>query len=234
VAAGFLAASTLGTGYAVHLGWRAVAESLASVPLDRIPLRLGDWEAKGNEPIPQEVSNLLAQDTGLYRVYTNNLGQEVHCWVMYWSSLATVHGYHHPDVCWGNRGGVPTYRGLEVVAPSSGGRLPLTARRFDVTGGQNFILYWTQDGPRVWDAATEARASVQGMSEFSSGHGWVADLLAPPADRPPGRLTVVLATRHVGPTAERETAELARRLADELFTLCPWAAPPHAAGEPSP
>ena len=232
--AGLLAASTLGTGYAVHLGWRAVDESLASVPLDRLPLRLGTWEAKRDEPIPEEVTSKLGQDAGMYRVYRNNLGQEVHCWVMYWSSLSAIRGYHHPDVCWGNRGGVPTYRGIDVVEPAGGGRLPVTVRRFEVTRGQNFLLYWTQDGKRVWDEKVEAMAGGQGLTEFSSSNSWVSDLLSPPANRPPGRLTVVLVSRHVGPTAERDMNELARRLADELYALCPWASPPHPAGEQSP
>lgn len=232
--AAMLVTSAAGTGYAVRLGVQAASESLASVPLDRIPLRLGTWEAKGDEPIPEEVTSKLGQDTGLYRVYANNLGQEVHCWVMYWSSQSSILGNHNPDICWGHKGGVPTSRGVEVLAPACGGRLPVITRRFDMAGGQNHIVFWTQDGRRVWDDNTEAEIAAGTSSLGADSTNWVSDLLHPPTDRPPGRLTVVLATRHVGPTAEREVTELARRLGNELYALCPWAAPPHPVSEESP
>jgi len=221
-----LVLSAVGTAYAVRLGWVALGESLAKVPLDGIPMRLGPWQSKRDEPIPEHVTEILLQDVALYRVYSDNLGREVHCWLMYWSSLSAVQGYHHPDVCWGNRGGVPTYRGGVTVEPTGGGKLPLTARKFDITNGQHFILYWTQDGRRVWDEGAEADAAGHGARRSESGTAWVADLLRPPAARPPGRLTVVLVSRHVGPSAEKEMSDLARRLADEVYAVCPWAAPP--------
>lgn len=231
-----LVASAVGTGYAVRLGWLAVGASVANVPLDRLPLRIGPWQAKGDEPIPADVTERLVQDVGLYRVYSDNLGREVHCWVLYWSSLSAVRGYHHPDVCWGKRGGSPTFSGVVSVEPTGGGRLPITARTFAVGGGEHHILYWTQDGRQVWDAEAETEAGRTGGygPRSESGTAWVADLLTPPAARPPGRLTVVLATRHTGPAAERATAELARRLADELYAVCPWAGPPHPLGPPPP
>lgn len=231
LATALLLTATLGTVYAARLGWIAFSETLATVPLDRIPLRLGDWAAKGDEPIPEEVTSKLGQDTGLYRVYTNNLGQEVHCWVMYWSSLSSIRGNHNPDICWGNKGGVPKTRGVEVLMPACGGTLPVLTRRFDVTGGQNDIVYWTQDGRRVWDDETEAKIAFGRSPVGSDSTKWVSDLLHPPTDRPPGRLMVVLVTRHIGPVAQGEATELARRLGDGLYALCPWAAPPHPADE---
>ena len=40
-----------------------------------------------------------------------------------------VKGYHHPDVCWGNKGYLSSAKRIETIHPSAGGSIPATAPR---------------------------------------------------------------------------------------------------------
>jgi EpsI family protein len=227
----FLACAAFATVAAQFLGAGAEQELVAAAPLEQIPTRLGRWDGT-DVPVPDELREMLTPDAALRRVYTD-LGFEVHVWVVFWSSRNMVKGYHHPDVCWPNRGFRLDRRAVVPVA--AGGRtLPVTAREFAraKSGGaaashdRQLILYWTQEGRRVWSEDEERRVRAAGDS-----HDWLGERLfrREPA-APTGRLMVLLGTPlwGDGATIRAQTLELAARLADEVYRVCPWAAPPDA------
>jgi EpsI family protein len=200
----------------------------APAPLDRIPHRLGNWTGE-DAPVPEYVREMLSYDAATCRVY-RDLGYETHAWVIYWSSRNMVKGYHHPDVCWPNRG----FRmvGREVVPVRvAGGTIPLTVREFARGRDRQLILYWTQEGRRVWTEDDEQAARLA-----IGSHGWLGERLSG-RSRPEatGRLVVLVGTPTWGDGAaiRTRTVEFTRLLAAAVYDACPWATiPPEPAGGP--
>jgi EpsI family protein len=227
-----LAAAAAGAVALGVLGLAAEGAVVADAPLDRVAPTLGEWQGK-DQPVPDVVTDLLAPDRILHRWYVNNVGREGTVWVIYWGTGSAIKGYHHPDVCWGNKGYQAAEKWVEPV-PAGGGVVPATAREFRQGRERMVVLYWTQEGRRVWTDADE-HAAVSGMIGSSwYEHRWVGDLLGVRAEPPGPRLTVVVVVPDAGPSARREAADLTRLVADEIYQLCPWAAPggtARAAGE---
>lgn len=203
------------------LGTGAEQELVASAPLDQLPYVIGHWSAI-DTPIPEEVAGMLTYDAAAHRVY-RDLGYEVHVWVLFWSSRNMVKGYHHPDVCWPNRGFHLTRRDVVPVA-AGGGTLPITVREFTRGSDRQLILYWTQEGRRVWSEDDEKRVQAAGDS-----HDWLGERLFrrdPPEAT--GRLVVLIGTPvwGDGQTIRDQTLDFAARLANEVYRICPWATPP--------
>jgi EpsI family protein len=224
--AGWVVAVLLGFGVVAtgKLGWlgRANEEAVvANAPLDKIETRLDEWKGQ-DQPVPAAVTDLLAPDRVLHRLYINNIGREGAVWVMGWGTGAAIKGYHHPDVCWGNKGYEAAEKWTESIAVG-GGTLPVTAREFRQDRERMVVLYWTQEGRRVWTGADEKAAWNDMLSSSWYGHRWVGDLLgARPA--PPGpRLTIVVVVPDAGPAARREAVDLTRLIAREVYRVCPWA-----------
>jgi EpsI family protein len=216
-----LACSAVATVVAQFLGVGAEQELVAAAPLDRVPHTIGRWSAT-DEPIPDEIAGMLTYDAAWHRVY-RDLGYEVQVWAIFWSSRNMVKGYHHPDVCWPNRGFHLSRREVVPVA-AGGGTLPVTVREFVRGSDRQLIVYWTQEGRRVWSEQDEKRVQAAGDS-----HDWLGERLfrrAPPAAT--GRLVVLMGTPvwGDGQTIRAQTLDFATRLADELYRVCPWAAPP--------
>jgi len=217
-----LACAAVATVAAQFLGAGAEEELVATAPIEQIPARVGPWEAS-DVPVPAEITELLTPDAISHRVYRNELGYEVHAWVIFWTSRNMVKGYHHPDVCWPNRGFRLARRDV-IPVPAGGGTLPVTAREFTRDSNRQLILYWTQEGRRVWSEEEESRVRAAGDS-----HDWLGERLfrrEPPAAT--GRLVVLLGTAvwGDGQTIRDQTLDLARGLAEEIYRVCPWAAPP--------
>lgn len=209
-------------GTAALLGLNQQSEIRAEAELESLPMQFAEYE--GQElPVPDQIRALLTPDRALHRSYVDPLGQQWEVWVLFWSSSALVKGYHHPDVCWPNRG----YRRLEQRAVTlslpGGVMLPVTERLFARDTQQYLVWYWTQEGKRVWTEADERRAQLLGDS-----HEWVLERLwrrQPPEIR--ARLTVWVSSPCWGtPTlVYGPTHEFLAHLAVQLYRICPWAMP---------
>ena len=221
-----LTASFVATLAAQFLGSGAEQELAAAAPIDQIPQRLDRW--KGTDvPVPEEIRSMLTADAIVHREYSD-LGYDLTVWVIYWSSRNMVKGYHHPDVCWRNRGFHQVSRDL-VPIRAGGGSVPITVREFarggDERSNRQLILYWTQEGRHVWSEEDERRVQAAGDS-----HDWLGERLF---HREPvaatGRLVVLMGTPSWddGKTIRQQTLDFARNLAEEIYRVCPWAAPPN-------
>jgi hypothetical protein len=162
----------------------------------------------------------------LHRSYTGPLGYRANVWVIFWSSQSMVKGYHHPDVCWPNKG----FRMLKRdVTPADlrGCTVPVTSREFERSEkghkDRQLILYWTQEGRRVWTEEDERAVQAGGDS-----HGWLGERLfrRTPTDAT-GRLVVLIGTETWGDGAANRarTLEFAKLVADAVYDVCPWADP---------
>lgn len=209
---------------AAAVGGAMVARTSQTAPLADLPLTLGGW-AGTDEPVPDAVQEKLTPDRAVYRVYTNNIGRQAHTWVMFWGAGSAIKGYHHPDVCWGARGFEAAAKWTESVPAGNGVAVPAIAREFAHDGRRQVVLYWTQEGPRVWSEADEEAAQRDVLTSSTVGHLWSLDLFGLRQSHDDPRLVVVVVVPDGGPAARREAAELCRLLAAELYTRCPWARP---------
>jgi len=101
--------------------------------------------------------------------------------------------------------------------------VPVTAREFARGRDKQLVLYWTQEGRRVWTEEDERVALLTSDSQ----HDWLGERLfrrgRPEAS---GRLVVLIGTQTWGEGAaiRGQTLELARLLAAAVYRACPWAA----------
>ena len=223
--AALLALSASATGAAQFLGEGVEQTVAATARLEDLPATIGDRTGR-DLPVDERVTQTLTYDAMLQRAYTDPLGYESVVSVIFWSSQNMVKGYHHPDVCLPNQGfrETPGSRGLEAVPVAGGGVVPMTVREFSVGSERRLVLYWTQEGRRVWSDEDERQAKLSGDS-----HRWLTDRLfsRPSASEDAGRLVVwVLApTWGDGAAVRKETLAFAGRVADAMYGLCPWARP---------
>ncbi len=224
LAAGLLAAAAVG---GVGLGAKAglaVAATRESAALETLSPTLGDWTG-ADQPVPAVVTEMLSPDRTAYRVFTSKFGQEAHVWVMYWASGSAIKGLHQPEICWGGRGFVAADTWDESITPAAGGALTARVRDFRQGRQRQTVAAWTQEGRRVLGEVEERERESAGGPLSVAGRRWVADYLGAADAEAGGRLTVVVALTGAGPQVRRDAADLVRRLADDLYRVCPWAVP---------
>ncbi len=192
------------------------------LPLATLPPPIDRWTGKA-KPIDPAVTTALGCDTVGYRIYTDGIGNEAHVWVVYWSSANAVRDYHHPDVCWPNRGYQLASRWMESVRSPAGRVVPVTFREFTRGSDAQIVGYWTQEGRHFWTEADEAEARspffpIRWLVRRANG------------ERPGGsddRLTVLVAMPALGTSqsSRTKTQDVMRHIMDEVYDACPWADP---------
>jgi EpsI family protein len=218
-----IALGVVATAVAAWTGRVTDDEVATAAPIAEISPALGPWSGE-DQPVPPVIHDQLAPDQVVYRTYTNNFGLQAYVWVFHWTTGAAIKGYHHPDLCWGNRGYAATEQWVEPVPVGNGATLRVTAREFRQGKTRQLILYWTQEGQRVWTPADERAAASDTLSVWH-GQRWVGDLLGVRSSPPGSRITVLVAVPSAGPAARAATADLTRRVAEEVYRTCPWAKP---------
>jgi len=193
------------------------------VEFETLPERLSDWHGK-TLPIDPLIRDSLAPDAILHRRYQNNIGVQADIWLIAWSSPEAVRGYHHPDICLPSRGfEVQRQWQEEVTTPCR----TIKARARSLARGPEklTVLYWTQEGSRVWNAADEEQAMSQlgGLRGLQQSIMQLFDSPATSAREP--RLVVLIGSSAAGSQIQRNLVQLAELLAPELERICPWTRP---------
>jgi EpsI family protein len=224
LSAALLGVAVVGSAVAVWQAGRVVPGVEPDAPIADITLQIGHWS--GTDDRTQDwVMQALGCDQAVHRIYRDPAGQQVHCWVLHWSAAAAVKDYiHHPDVCWPKQGWTPIGQArMAMSVPPAGTSVEMTVRRFERGGVRQMIVYWAQDGNRVWTAEEEERAHTSWPTQR-----WVLDrLLSRQAVERTPRLVVLVGADvwDGGGYAERAATDFARELAAELYRVCPWARP---------
>jgi exosortase len=190
-------------------------------PFETIPPRLGPWQGSDLTPDPAVVA-ALGTDTLHHRLYSR-LGHDGHAFLMHWRSANGVRDYHHPDVCWPSRGFKLVTQGTEPLVTPAGRTIRVTYREFRRDSERHLIIYWTQEGRRVWTEADERTA----ISPLFPAY-WLARRLSDPAGTTNDDRLVVLVGMPTWDGArfgKAELFDLTGRLADEVYAVCPWADP---------
>lgn len=217
---------TLGVAIGIGVGLGFVPSFAKSaggeLPLATVPIPIERWTGNA-KAIDPAVTTALGCDTVVYRIYTDGIGNEAHVWVVYWSSANAVRDYHHPDVCWPNRGFQLASRWMESVHSTAGRVVPVTFREFTRGSDAQIVGYWTQEGRHFWTEADEAEARspffpIRWLIRRANG------------ERPGGsddRLTVLVAMPALGTSlsTRAKTQDVMRHIMDEVYDACPWADP---------
>lgn len=193
-------------------------------PLNEIAADLGGWTGVDQTPDP-EVLAQLGCDRAICRTYTDRVGHEAGVWVLYWTTATAVRGYHHPDICWPNRGFTLAERRTEPLTTPGGRTIPLTYREFVRNHDRQVLVYWTQEGRQFWTEADE-RAAATGLT--LAPLRWTAERLTTRAAAGTDDRVVVIvgANSWRSPDATRDRIlDLAGRLGDEVYRVCPWSDP---------
>jgi len=208
-----------GSAYAYLAGYARLVHFAQAAPLETIPLVIGDWKGE-DKPIDEQIQKAITYDKAICRVYRDPYGREIGVMVIFWEASTSIQWYHHPDVCFPNRGFAPTFKSYRNVELSGGRELPVTVRHFKREMTRVNMIYWTQEGEHVFSEDDENNADKTGP-----GLKWVNDRLVehPPEIGP--RLSVLISTEQVGreDRVDATVAEFARQFAEQLFEVCPWA-----------
>ena len=192
---------------------------LTSMPkLDSFPMQLpGGWIDCTDIGVELEMHNQLNDSTSFHRIYRNDIGQKVIVWVVGWDSSSLISGYHHPDICLPSAGFREGRRWIESVRLNNGATMNLTGRQMQSVSGELSVLYWSQEGGRVWTNDDEANASrllghkalIQRLNDMIEGKAPL---------KPERRLMVSLATSNTTKAGNAELAGFAKSLAEALQT----------------
>jgi exosortase len=203
------------------LGANQRSESRESVDFDQIPLRFSDWIGK-ELPVDQEILAQLSPDQVSFREYRDPFGVNVVVWLLYWENKTVMKGYHHPDVCWPNRGFQVAEAKTEPTI-LSGRNIPMTVRSFVNGTEKHRIFYWTQEGKRFWSEVDE-----QLLREGGS-QNWFRELLYRQnrGKLSQGRIAVLVGLDRWTDSSQQRKAikQLLDYLTISLYQTCSWADP---------
>ncbi len=184
--------------------------------LESFPMQLpGGWIDCTDIGVEQEMHDQLHDSTSFHRIYRNDIGQRVIVWVVGWDSASLISGYHHPDICLPNAGFREERRWIESVRLNNGATINLTGRQMQSSSGELGVLYWSQEGSRVWTNDDETNASrllghkalIQRLNDLIEGK---------PPLKPERRLMVSIATSNTTKSGYIELAGFAKSLAEAL------------------
>jgi len=220
-----LAVGLAGSAGAYVLGQGRIVRHLQTAPFEQLPAQFDEWTATDVD-IPEETRDILTYDRALYRKYRDELGHELEVWVIYWEASTAIRGYHHPDVCSTNRGWATILKDRQPLELDDGRLVPLTIRHYERERNRRRVVYWTQEGRRIWSEQDEDNADKSGP-----GHSWIRDRLVEHPPEMSARLSVLIQTDLWGRTerTERMVDDFTKRFARQLFAVCPWARPEPAA-----
>lgn len=218
---------SIGVGVALYTyltGENRVVKIQQDAPLEKVPLEIrceGGTIWTGQEmQIPEQVTEMLTYDKAICRVYRDEFGREIQVWAIFWQTSASIRGYHHPDICFPNRGYQGESMPRQTIELSGGRQLPVTVRLYQREREQKRLYHWTQEGRRVWSEEDEARADRGGP-----GHNWIRDRLVAHPPEMSARLSVLLVSEVWGRNNQNEKLleDFTRQFAERLYEVCPWA-----------
>ncbi|CAN5347476.1 hypothetical protein BH11PLA2_BH11PLA2_41230 [soil metagenome] len=208
-----------------------------NLSFESFPLTLGKWQhlsSTADSPEAQEafknhldsIRGILTTNSELNRTYYSKGGDRAELWLFYWQSSMVVKDYHHPDTCNQLQGFTTLSRSIEPVITPGGRRIPLTYRKIERDGNQMIIVYWTQEGRRLWTDREEAIAK-----SFFFPLVWTTERLQQGRrdddsdDRLQAYMSLPLMKHRSEEVQKAALFELAALVADEMYKLCPWADP---------
>lgn len=212
------------SGYFYFTGMERSVHVVQLAPLEQLPTQINQWKSE-DITIPDSIKAELTFDKAIWRSYQDPIGNQIDVWVIYWQANTAIRGYHHPDICFPNRGFNRIRTALHPIELVDGTVVPVTVRHFERDRERARVSYWTQEGTHVFTKEDETNAS-----QGSPVEKWLLWLREWPSGTPPqtsARLSVLIRAEHRGrgDRSDRLLDEFTRNFAEELYRICIWAKP---------
>jgi len=137
------------------------AEKELNLPeLQKLPAQMGSWVAVGEEAMDPNVEAYLRPDEYIIRNYRGGDGaSNINLFVAYFKSINSGYGPHSPSVCLPGSGWLTRMqKSVALAVPGKSGGIPVNEYALEKNGEQILVLYWYQNGRRVW--ADELRSKL--------------------------------------------------------------------------
>jgi EpsI family protein len=117
------------------------------LPLDELPLRMGEWQGQNSRPFADDVVASLGVDDYINRWYERE-STPVAAYIGYYGSQRRGDTIHSPQNCLPGGGWVPLESGYITIPTERG---PVVVNRYEIAKGLNrqMVLYWYQGRGRV-------------------------------------------------------------------------------------
>lgn len=205
--AAILAAVILGVGvYGTHAN-RGDAP-VARQSLSQLPLQISDWRARGDDPVSDEVLQVLGVDEYVNRTYVNTAGQPLNLYIGYYASQRQGDTIHSPQNCLPGSGWQPIE--ASRISLDAGGRsVPVNRYVIAKSLKRQVVYYWYQGRGRIVanDYANKFWLMVD-AARLHRTNGSLVRVVVPDVPQMPG-------------AAERAANEFSRTIAPTLFAYLP-------------
>lgn len=130
------------------IGWVQSATRLTGevsiIPLERLPMQLGEWQAEDVE-LDDETVRVLKADSQINRIYRGTGGRQVAVHIAAWRVGNGSIAPHHPEICYPNAGWTLIDRRRSDVGSQANGAL-MEFIRFQRDGAGVVTAHWFESG----------------------------------------------------------------------------------------
>jgi EpsI family protein len=130
-----------------------ISEKVLGVPeLQQVPDRIGTWALTEDTPLDPEVAAYLRPDDYIQRGYHSaQPDSSISLFVAYFKSLQSSYGPHSPRACLPGSGWlVHLWQVTGLPVSDNRETLPINEYVLEKNGQKILVLYWYQNGRRVW------------------------------------------------------------------------------------
>jgi EpsI family protein len=120
-------------------------------PLDRLPVRIGNWEGQQQPDMDARVMRVLGVDDYVDRIYRGSGASYIGLYVGYYRSQREGDTMHSPLNCLPGAGWNPAQRGILEISVGDETRRQILVNRIVIQKGlsRQLVLYWYQSHGRV-------------------------------------------------------------------------------------
>ena len=136
---------------------RAATIAKRDIPVEQLPMQIGEWQAHEGDTLPQSSRDILKLDRYVRRGYRAPDGSQVYLYLGYWKHQSGDHqaAKHSPALCLPANGWKTTL--VEPVSLSSGSeQIPGNRLVGDLNGHSSVFYYWFFGGEEFYRNESEA------------------------------------------------------------------------------
>jgi len=177
-------------------------------PLSQLPRQIADWHSRGDEPVSDEVLQVLGVDEYVNRTYVNAAGYPLSLYIGYYGSQRQGDTIHSPQNCLPGSGWQPV-EASSITIQAGGRQVPVNRYVIAKSLRRQVVYYWYQGRGRIVanDYANKFWLMID-AARLHRTNGSLVRIVVPESPQMPG-------------AAERDAADFSRAIAPALFNYLP-------------